>query len=143
MMFNRLRQALVIVSITVISACASGPQATLYDQLGGKQGIEQITARFIAQLADSPEVSSYFQATNLERFYEMFGAHLCAVADGPCTYTGDTMERTHDGMNITETHFNMTVDLLIEAMNQEAIPHRVQNKLLARLAPLRSQVIKR
>tara|TARA_R110000772_G_scaffold192602_4_gene303574 strand:- start:419 stop:580 length:162 start_codon:yes stop_codon:yes gene_type:complete len=47
----------------------------------------------------------------------------------------------HTGMNITENDFNHLVDLLINAMELQGIPHRIQNQLLARLAPLRSNII--
>jgi hemoglobin len=47
----------------------------------------------------------------------------------------------HTGMNINESDFNHLVDLLINAMEAEGIPHRIQNQLLARLAPLRENII--
>ncbi len=44
-------------------------------------------------------------------------------------------------MNINEKDFNHMVDLLINAMDTEGIPHRIQNQLIARLAPLRKEII--
>ncbi|MEC9313788.1 MAG: group 1 truncated hemoglobin, partial [Pseudomonadota bacterium] len=62
---------------------------------------------------------------------------------GPCTYSGDSMQQIHDGMAVTERDFNHLVDLLINAMYQADVPHPVQNQLLARLAPLRKDIIYR
>ncbi|MFT7414416.1 MAG: hemoglobin [Methylophagaceae bacterium] len=51
------------------------------------------------------------------------------------------MTDIHTGMKITEKDFNYLVDLLIDAMNIQCIPHRIQNQLLARLVPLRASII--
>jgi hemoglobin len=66
---------------------------------------------------------------------------LCELTDGPCQYDGDNMMDIHTGMKVTEKEFNHLVDLLINAMNNADIPHTLQNQVLSRLAPLRSQVI--
>ena len=47
----------------------------------------------------------------------------------------------HTGMNISEKDFNRVVELLINAMDEQQIPQRLQNTLLERLAPMRSEVI--
>jgi len=121
------------------AGCAS--QQSLYDELGGKEGLDRISAHFIAGIPERPEVREHFEHTNLDRFYRLFSEHLCHVAGGPCEYTGDDMIETHEGMRITEAEFNEVVDLLISAMNREGIPQPVQNRLLHRLAPLRSEII--
>ncbi|MFC6806650.1 group 1 truncated hemoglobin [Methylophaga thalassica] len=69
--------------------------------------------------------------------------YLCATSDGPCQYNGDSMQQIHDGMDINERDFNHLVDLLIDAMNETGISHPIQNQLLARLVPLRKQIIYR
>jgi hemoglobin len=56
-------------------------------------------------------------------------------------YTGDSMLDVHAGMNINENHFNLMVDLLINAMDDANIPHNTQNKMLAKLATMRSDII--
>ncbi|EGL55694.1 hypothetical Protein MAMP_02688 [Methylophaga aminisulfidivorans MP] len=53
------------------------------------------------------------------------------------------MQQIHDGMDINERDFNHLVDLLIDAMNETGISHPIQNQLLARLVPLRKQIIYR
>lgn len=51
------------------------------------------------------------------------------------------MVAIHTGMNINETDFNHVVELLINAMNELNINHTVQNKVLAKMAPLRAEII--
>ncbi|MDZ7683751.1 MAG: group 1 truncated hemoglobin [Gammaproteobacteria bacterium] len=85
----------------------------------------------------------FFCIPNLERFHEIFTTHLCQLAGGPCDYTGDSMVDIHVGMDIGEAEFNRVVEILLDAMEAEGIPRTAQNRLLARLAPLREEIIRR
>ncbi len=134
-----IRVCFFVVLLVVTSGCTT--QKSLYDELGQKPGLDRIAARLIANIGEDDAIRPYFENTNLDRFYEMFSLHICSVVDGPCTYTGDDMVVTHVGMNVSEADFNRLVDILIEAMNEEGIPHPVQNRLLAKLVPMRSEII--
>ena len=50
------------------------------------------------------------------------------------------MEATHRGMNISRAQFNSVVDDLIAAMEDRGISVSAQNALLARLAPMYSDI---
>lgn len=134
---------LILSALMLLSACASQPKTTLYDDLGGAPGIAAIVENFIQGIASDPEIFPYFADSHVSRFREKITEHFCHISDGPCTYTGDNMVDIHVGMEINENHFNRTVDLLYLAMEQENIQHRTQNRLIARLAPLRKDIIYR
>lgn len=130
------------VVLMTLSGCAS-QQTTLYQELGGQEGIEAITGNFIALVGEHEQIRPFFLNSNLDRFFDKFVEHMCEVSDGPCRYEGDSMQQIHIGMEIREAEFNYVVDILIEAMDQQGIPHPVQNRLLARLAPMRGDIIYR
>lgn len=109
--------------------------------MGGQIKIEEVTNNFIEQIGYNKHIVRYFENTDIDRFREKLNEHLCMVADGPCEYTGDSMLDVHAGMNINENHFNLMVDLLINAMDDANIPHNTQNKMLAKLATIRSDII--
>lgn len=48
----------------------------------------------------------------------------------------------HTGMNINEADFNRAVELLVETLEESNISYPVQNKVLAKLTPLRKDIIK-
>mmetsp|Transcript_228 Transcript_228/g.478 ORF Transcript_228/g.478 Transcript_228/m.478 type:complete len:80 (-) Transcript_228:195-434(-) len=79
----------------------------------------------------------------MQRFKEKLSQQLCVMAEGPCTYTGDSMEQVHSGMDITEADFNHGVDLFISAMDKANIPHNLQNRLLKEMAKTRGEIIYR
>tara|TARA_R110002050_G_scaffold1244_5_gene8840 strand:- start:147882 stop:148316 length:435 start_codon:yes stop_codon:yes gene_type:complete len=135
------RVTTVCLFILLLGCAVHSPQATLYDKLGGETGLEGIVSGLIKQIGEDKQVFHYFADSRISRFRTHITQHLCALTDGPCTYSGDSMIDIHTGMNITENDFNHLVDLLINAMELQGIPHRIQNQLLARLAPLRSNII--
>jgi hemoglobin len=122
---------------------AKSQQYKLYEKVGGAKGIETLTENFIKEIVNDPQIFPYFAKTNVTHFRQGFQQHLCATLDGPCEYKGDTMEDIHTGMNISESDFNRTVELLINAMDASGIDYREQNLILAKLAPMRGQIYKR
>lgn len=131
------------VAMLFLTACATSQEKTLYAKLGGEAGVDKIVNNLVQNIGHDKQVFHYFAEANVTRFKENLAWHLCDISDGPCTYTGDNMQLIHDGMSINERDFNHLVDLLIDAMYQADVPHPVQNQLLARLAPLRKDIIYR
>jgi hemoglobin len=133
---------LVCVTVMLISACASR-QISLYDRIGGEQKVAQIADYYIDEIQYDRQILSFFLDSDIDRFREKLIEHVCVHIDGPCTYTGDDMIKVHTGMNITEADFNRVVELLINAMTRADVPHRLQNQVLARFAPMRGEMVYR
>jgi hemoglobin len=131
------------LSATILLASCAAPTADneLYLALGGHDGIERITENFIMEIAGDDRVIDHFADSNVQRFREKFAEHFCMVVDGPCQYTGDTMIEIHTGMGVTEGDFNAVVEDLMAAMGKAQVPIGTQNRVLARLATLRGEVI--
>lgn len=136
---------LVMVSIILLlSGCASQTsEQTLYQEMGGQEKINEIVENFVTEIEYDDEILPYFEGSDIDRFIAKFSEQICALSGGPCTYSGDDMEKVHAGMNISESHFNQTVDLLINAMDKANVPHTTQNKLLAKLATMRNLMLYR
>jgi hemoglobin len=142
-MLTVLKTLFTTLSLSLLlSSCTSQSlsQPTLYDKLGGQKGVDAIVNSFITQIGRDKQILPYFSDARISHFREKITAHFCMLADGPCLYEGDTMIDIHTGMHINESDFNRVVDLLIKAMDEQRIPHRIQNQLLLRLAPLRSDI---
>jgi len=133
---------LYFTSIMLMSGCLSPqPKDDLFQQLGGLPGIERFVDIFIGEIGESNTIRPYFEDTNLDRFREKQIEHLCLLSGGPCTYTGDSMVESHRGMGVNEADFNALVDTAIRAMNKAGYSVGTRNRLLARLAPLRGEVM--
>ena len=131
------------LALVLFTGCASSTSSaeTLYDELGGKPKIEEIVDNFINEIAFDERTYEFFKNSNMNRFKEKLSKQLCVMANGPCTYTGDSMEQVHAGMQISEAEFNHGVDLFINAMDKAQVPHNVQNKLIKEMAKTRDQML--
>ena len=126
------------------TGCESIPQLDrrpLYQQLGGVEAIARISDRFLRELSADPQVADHFRGIDARRFRDQVAAQLCQVADGPCEYDGGSMLDVHRGMDIDQRAFNAVVEDLIRAMESLRVPIPAQNRLLARLAPMREDIV--
>lgn len=131
-----------LLCIVVLSCmgCVS-TETRLYEQLGGEAKIAEIVKNFVHEIEYDPTILTYFQGTDIDRFVQQFSEQLCDITGGPCSYRGDSMNNIHRGMQISEKDFNRTVELLITAMNNAAVPQSLQNQILSKLAPMRQYII--
>ncbi|MDD0842712.1 group I truncated hemoglobin [Pseudomonas sp. Gutcm_11s] len=132
----------------LLTACASAPlpppkDDSLYRGLGELPGITRIVEGMLLNAARNPRITHHFDDIDIERLRDKLVEQICVEAGGPCVYTGDSMEESHKGLNIDRGDFNALVEDLIDAMDAEGVAVPVQNRLLARLAPMRGQIIER
>jgi hemoglobin len=127
----------------LLAACAHRGEDRLYRELGGESGVARLVEAFLAELAGDERVVAQFADTDIDRFQRLLTEHLCHVSGGPCAYSGDSMRDVHAGMNISHAQFNAVVEDLIAAMNSLRLPMRTQNRLLAVLAPMRPEIVRR
>ncbi len=135
--------ALGALAVAALGGCATqrATDTTLYQDLGGKEGIAAIVEGMLINTAEDERVAATFAASNLVRLRRLLEEQFCNVADGPCEYTGFSMRESHRGMVVTETEFNATVEALVDAMNDLDVAQTTQNRLLARLAPLQAEIV--
>ena len=124
-----------------LAACASQPTTTTYDQLGGAAGIEGIVDDLLEKIVEDKRINVQFADTDIVRFRSMLIEQLCAESDGPCTYSGLSMQESHAGRGIDDAQFNALVEDLIDVMTARKIPVGAQNRLLKRLAPMHRDIV--
>lgn len=137
-----LFKCLLLILACALGACASAPKTSLHAQLGGDAGIARLVAATVAEVHADARISELFAETDDAYFQARLNEFICQLADGPCEYTGLPMPDAHSGMDISEREFNYFVEDLERAMATAGLPLAVQNRLLARLARLRVEVIR-
>ncbi|WP_339731603.1 group 1 truncated hemoglobin [uncultured Pseudomonas sp.] len=138
-------RCVLLAMVLTLAACAQQPPKddSLYRELGEQAGITRIIEGMLLNIAADPRIVRHFENIDIERLRDKLVEQICVEAGGPCTYTGDSMEESHKGQNLTPSDFNALVENLQEAMSAQNVPMPAQNRLLARLAPMRAQVIDR
>ena len=125
------------------SAYPVAPAPGLYQAFGEQAGIRSLMDDFVQRLKADARIGQPFRDTNPAQLAGSLTDQVCQLAGGPCTYKGPDMKTAHADMGITRADFNALVEDLIEAMEAEGVAVPVQNRLLARLAQMRGQIIER
>lgn len=136
-------RVLIAVIIALCAAWLPVQKSTLYDDLGGKAGVDAIVDDVLHIFADDSRVGPFFANSNIPRFRRLFVQYLCGTSEGGCEYEGNDMQESHTGLGITDKSFNEVVEDLQQAMVRIRIPVRTQNRLLARLAPQHKDIVDR
>lgn len=113
----------------------------LYQALGQRAGIAALMADVVPRLKTDPRLAPFFEKTNLDQLARHLTDQVCQLAGGPCIYEGADMKTAHADFDIRPRDFNALVEVLQLGMAQRGLPFAVQNRLLARLAPMHRDVI--
>ena len=117
--------------------------AQLLAAFHGKDGVSRIVDDLVARSVVDPRLAEIFHATDLERLRRALKEQIDYLLAAGVDYTGRDMKTTHKDQGINTTEFNVLVEILQQAMDKEGVPFRAQNQLLAKLAPMKRDVVTR
>lgn len=137
------RLVVLAIPLLLASTVSLYAEGTLFDDLGGRPGIDKIVNISMDNYLADPRIKDIFSESNIDRVRAELKDQFCMIADGPCHYTGHSMTAAHKGLHLTNSNFNALVEDLQQAMDACNIPFATQNRLLARLAPMQHQVVTR
>lgn len=109
----------------------------------GKAGIERIVIKMLDQSFSDPRSSDIFKAHDRVRLQRTLIEQFCYILNGGCAYTGRDMKTTHKDMGLQASDMNILVEHLQHAMDEEGVPFAAQNRFLAKLAPMKRDVVER
>jgi hemoglobin len=142
--FQVLSCLLGAVFAVALSACSGGqvrPVDNVYEQLGGKSGIEDLTTALLDRVYADDRIAFLFEDANREDLHGLIVEQICMETGGPCEYTGLPMDEGHSGLGIKHSEFDAFVEDLILAMEDTGIPYRTQNRVLRIFAPMRDDIV--
>jgi hemoglobin len=116
--------------------------STLFSSLGGEPVLSAAVVRFSDIIVADDRINFAFAQTDMLKFQGLLFDQLCQLSGGPCQYAGRDMHTAHAQLNITTAEFNALTEDLYIALQQSKVPYRLQNKLVALLAPLKRQIVK-
>lgn len=116
---------------------------SLYERLGGKDKIAQITDDVWINHVSNPDVAPRYANSDPERVKSMVTDFVCWGTGGPETYAGKDMLQAHSTMNISHREFMAVVDDVMRALEKHKVADREKNELLGLLFSLKDQVVHR
>ena len=109
----------------------------------GIEGVNRIVDGLLDRSVADPRIAEIFAATDMVRLRRTLKEQFCYILNGGCTYTGRSMRDAHDNIGLQPADMGALVEHLQAAMDAEGVPFRTQNRFLAKLAPMRRDVITR
>ncbi|MFZ3006411.1 MAG: group 1 truncated hemoglobin [Phenylobacterium sp.] len=109
----------------------------------GRDGVARIVDDTLDRSVADPKLREIFHATDMERLRRTLKEQVAYLLGAPVAYTGRDMKTTHKDQGINTAEFNILVEHLQLAMDKEGVAYRHQNQLLAKLAPMKRDVVTR
>ena len=143
-MFPTARRAAALV-LCLLGLATTDAQAakSLYEALGGETVLRAAVDHFADIVVADDRINFTFADTDLVKFKQLLFEQLCNVSGGPCKYTGRDMRTAHKKLFINDAEFNALAEDLYLGLGQAGVPYRQQNKLMAILAPMQRDIVKR
>lgn len=133
---------------------------TLFERLGGEQGITAIVDDFTARVIEDPRVNWQRQGVkrsrlfgrdesvawspstqNIARLKKHMVQFFALATGGPPQYDGQVMRSVHAGMRISNPEFDAAVGDLKASLDKLKIPTKEQKELLAIVESTRPQIV--
>lgn len=115
----------------------------LFAAFHGHEGISRIVDDLVEQVQNDPRLTEIFKASDFVRLRRTLKEQFCYILNGGCSYTGRDMKSVHADHGVTIAEFNALVEVLQGAMTREGVAFSAQNRLLAKLAPMKRETVTR
>ncbi|MEP9357268.1 group 1 truncated hemoglobin [Sphingomonas sp. KR3-1] len=109
----------------------------------GQDGIRRIVETFVSSNFADPVIGDIFKGHDQVRLKRVLFEQFCYILGAGCDYTGRDMKTAHHFMGVQQKDMNRLVQNLQAAMRKERVGFAAQNKFLAKLAPMRGDVVER
>jgi hemoglobin len=117
--------------------------AAMWRAFHGRPGVDRIVDRFVAINVADPRIADIFKAQDLVRLRRTLKEQFCYILGGGCVYSGRTMRDSHKDLGLQAADMGALVENLQAAMRGEGVGFAAQNRFLARLAPMKRDVVVR
>ncbi len=115
----------------------------LWQTFGGAAGVRAIVDDLVARNVADPRIADIFRNRDIVRLRRTLYEQFCYLLNGGCSYSGQSMAQAHKDMGIQQADMAALVENLQAAMRRAHVPFAAQNRLLAKLAPMRRDIVTR
>ena len=132
-----------VLAATILLAVGSTAvaQSTLFQRLGGTEGVAAIANTLIDRVVADPQLGRSFKDSDVARIKRLLAEQLCELSGGGCQYSGDSMKQTHAGHHISQAEFYGMVEDLRKVLKERGVDTRSVNELLRLLAPMKRDIV--
>ena len=104
---------------------------SLYQKLGGKGAIDATVEAFYIKVLADDRVKQFFADVSMDKQRRKQKEFLSAAFGGPLPWTGKDMRKAHEGMGLTEVHFNAIAENLVATLKDLKISQELIDQVVA------------
>jgi hemoglobin len=97
-------------------------ESTLYERLGGKEGIRAVVDDFYDRLVADEQLGPYFEGADLDRLRRTQTDFLCEAAGGPESYDAAPVREAHLHVPFTPEDIERAVEHLEASLDAFDVP---------------------
>jgi hemoglobin len=117
-------------------------EQNLYEKVGGEEAIAKVVDYFYNELVLKDEtVNHFFEDVDMEKQRSHQKKFISFALGGPKNYSGKSMAKAHEGMNLQPEHFNAIAKHLHDALAHYGVPEADIDTALTRVASLRDDIL--
>ncbi|GED12248.1 globin [Aneurinibacillus migulanus] len=118
-------------------------QQSLYERLGGQEGIAKVVDVFYDRILADDTVNHFFKNTDMEKQRRHQALFISFATGGPNQYTGKSMTKAHEGMNIKHEDFMTIVNHLVAALKEFNVTDEDIQAIAEKLLPMEKDIIEK
>jgi hemoglobin len=117
-------------------------EQTIYEKVGGEEAIAKVVDYFYSELVLKDDtVNHFFKETDMEKQRSHQTKFISFALGGPNQYTGQSMAKAHQGMNLQPAHFNAIEIHLHDALAHFGVNESDIDTALTKVASLRDDIL--
>jgi hemoglobin len=123
----------------------AGGQATLYERIGGREGLERIVPDVVRLHLENPVVSPRFKGAKKspEELTSLAIEFFATGLSGTPSYEGLSLPEAHAGMNIGPAEYMAVLDDILQALDEHGVGPAEQAELLYIAYGMKADIIGR
>jgi hemoglobin len=114
---------------------------SLYEQLGGVANIEGVVENFYGRILADELLQPIFANIDMDHLRRHQTRFMSFALGGPNQYTGRSMRKAHEGLDITEEQFNAVAGHLIDSLATFDVPANLIDEVISHVATLKGEVV--
>lgn len=95
---------------------------SLFDRIGGMDAVNASVDIFYKKVLSDDRIKHFFNKTDMDKQRNKQKAFLAYAFGGPVQYDGKDMRTAHEGMNLSDEHFNAVAENLVNTLKELNVP---------------------
>ena len=130
--------------VLALSQIGLAQEKSLYERLGGYDAVSAVVDDFAGKLFNDPVVGPRFfgmSDDSREGFRQKNKNLVCNVTGGPCKVISRSAAKTHGGLGIKASEFDVVAQHLVDTLNKFKVPEKEHNELMTIIGTLRPDIV--